>query len=198
MSRDPALRARRRAQIVAAARAIVARDGLEALTFAALEGELGLTRGVVTWHFRNKDEVVRAVLDDAVAEIDAVALAAIRAEATFPDRARAVVREMVRGWRSDSGAGRVLVALWGRSDALALEVNEALYGRYRAWSADLVRAGAARGAFRADVDAEAAGALMVALVLGLVLQSGPRGRGVDLDPAVAAAGDAVIAWLTAR
>ncbi len=199
MSRDSAVRDLRRAQIVAAARAIVAREGLDGLTFAALERDLAFTRGVVTWHFRNKDEIVRAVLDDAIAEIDAAALAAIRAEATFADRARAVVREMVAGWLGAGGAGPVIVSFWGRLgvDPEARAVNAALYARYRGYAADLVRAGQARGELRADVDADAVGAVLVALVLGIALQALFEPGGVDVPRAVRAAGDAVVAHLTA-
>lgn len=194
--RDPAVRERRRGQIVDAARAIVARGGLDALTFSALEQELGFTRGVVTWHFRNKDEVVDALLEDAIGRLDAVATAAIRAEATFPERVRAVVREMVRGWLAGD-AGTVLVSQWGRADPRAADVNAALYRRYRAWSADLVRAGVAKGAFRTDVEPDAVGAVLVALVLGIVLQA-RWDPAVDVEAVVEAAQDAAEAWLRAR
>ena len=52
----------RRAQIIAAARAIVCRDGLDALTIGALEQKLAFTRGVITYHFAGKDDIVRALL----------------------------------------------------------------------------------------------------------------------------------------
>lgn len=187
----------RRSQIVVAARAIVAEEGLEALTFSALERRLAFTRGSITWHFRNKDAIVAAVLEDAVAEIDRAAIAAIRAEATLADRARAVVREMVLGYLGDSNAGQVLVSFWGRlrTDADAAEHNAALYARYRGYSSDLVRIGQERGEFRADADPEAVGALIVALVLGIALQALFDPRAIDVEAAVGAAGDAVVALL---
>ncbi|MEZ4236635.1 MAG: helix-turn-helix domain-containing protein [Myxococcota bacterium] len=194
----PSVRDARRAEIVAAARRIVAERGLDALTFAALERALGYTRGVVTWHFRNKDEVVRAVLEDAIAEVDAVALAAIRSEETLADRARAVVRVMVRGWIGGSQVGRVLVPFWGRiyADPVAREANAAMLARYRDYSAELVRIGQRRGEFRGDADPAAAGAVIVALVVGIAAQA-MFDPALDAEPAVAAAGDAVVAWLVA-
>src|SRR5205814_9753674 len=57
-SASDSLRDLRRAQIVAAAREIVAGDGLESLTIGALEKRLGFSRGVITYHFRDKDEIV--------------------------------------------------------------------------------------------------------------------------------------------
>lgn len=202
MSRDaPAtVRDLRRGQIVAAARAIVAEQGLEALTFSALEERLDFTRGVVTWHFRNKEEIVRAVLEDAIASIDAAALPAIRAEALLADRARAVVREMVRGWIGAEEAGQVLVSFWGRlrADPDASALNAALYARYRGYSADLVRIGQARGELRADADPEAVGAVLVALVIGIALQAAFDPGKIDVDRAVATAGDAVVGYLRQR
>src|ERR1700722_2409301 len=61
----------RRGQILTAARRLVAEHGLEALTIGALEDRLAFTRGVITYHFANKDEIVRAVFASAIDEIDA-------------------------------------------------------------------------------------------------------------------------------
>ncbi|MEQ1505475.1 MAG: TetR/AcrR family transcriptional regulator [Myxococcota bacterium] len=191
-----AVRDRRRGQIVAAGRAIVVAHGLEALTFAALEQALGFSRGVVTWHFANKDEVVRAVFDDAVAEIDGAALAAIRAEASLADRARAVVREMVHGWLGGSHAGDVLVRYWSRlrSDDGIARANQGLFERYRRYSAELVAIGQARGEFRRDVDPDAVGGVLVGTVLGIAAQA-MFDPAVDPAPWVVTAGDAIARYL---
>jgi AcrR family transcriptional regulator len=198
--REPAtVRDLRRGQIVAAARAIVAEQGLEALTFGALEQRLSFTRGTITWHFRNKDEIVRAVLQDAIEEIDRTALPAIRAEATLAERARAVIREMTRGW-SASDAGQVLVSFWGRqgTDADAAELNADLYRRYREYSAQLVRIGQERGEFRLDIDPVAMGVVMVGLVQGMALQGIFEKGTLALDQAIETAADAVVALLSTR
>jgi AcrR family transcriptional regulator len=198
--REPAtLRDLRRGQIVAAARAIVAEQGLEALTFGALEQRLSFTRGAITWHFRNKDEIVHAVLEDAIEEIDRSALPAIRAGSTLVERARAVVREMTRGW-SSSDAGQVLVSFWGRqgTDADAAELNAALYRRYREYSAQLVRIGQERGEFQLEVDPEAMGIVMVGLVQGMALQGMFAKGALDMDKAIETAADAIVALLTAQ
>lgn len=198
MSREVAtLRDLRRQQVVAAARGIVAQHGLEALTFAALERELGYTRGVITWHFRNKDEIVAAVLQDAVEDIDRVALPAIVAEQTFTDRARAVLREMVKGWLAGDAAP-VLVTFWGRlqTDADAAETNASLYRRYREYSSELVRRGQAAGEFDPTLDPEAMGVVLVGLVIGIALQELFDPGAVDVESAIRAASDTVVARLT--
>jgi len=104
----------RRGQIVAAARRIVAEQGLDALTFGALEERLAFTRGVVTYHFASKDDLVRAVFASAIAEIDAAVIAQVEASASIEDKLRAILRANVRGFIERAEAGRVLLSFWGR------------------------------------------------------------------------------------
>ena len=93
-----AVREVRRAQIITAARGVVARDGLSALTFSALEGELDFTRGVITYHFKNKGAIVDAVLQSALDEIDAATLAAVEAHGSPTERVAAAVRATIAGF----------------------------------------------------------------------------------------------------
>src|SRR5262245_2381234 len=95
---DSEVREQRRRQIVAAARRIVAAEGLEGLTVARLEEKLGFTRGVITYHFANKDEIVDEVMTSALAEIESSLRGALAA-ATSPTKAvRAVLHAMLRGY----------------------------------------------------------------------------------------------------
>src|SRR5262249_8119872 len=132
-TRPATLRDLRRGQIVAAARAIVAEQGIEALTIGALEERLGFTRGVITYHFSAKDQIVRAALASAVGEIAASTLLAVEARATPEQRIRAVIRANVRGFVDRVEAARVLFSFWSRlsSDRRARAVNAELYETYR-------------------------------------------------------------------
>ena len=181
---------------MAAARRIVADEGLEALTFAALERRLAFTRGVITHHFRDKEEIVHAVLVSAVEEIDDLATTRVRAAESPEDKIREVVRSMVAGFLDRIEAGRVLLSFWGRlgADARAAEVNAALYRRYRREGAVVVADGVAAGAFR-PVDPDAFGALLVALVIGIVTQAYFDPAAIDVEEVLAAACDALLASL---
>jgi AcrR family transcriptional regulator len=64
----------RRKQIVTAVRQIIARDGLEAVTIANIAAELGTSRGVVVYHFSNKEAILHEVLSSARLDADASAL----------------------------------------------------------------------------------------------------------------------------
>jgi AcrR family transcriptional regulator len=168
------LRSLRRNQIVSAARAIVARGGLEALTFAELEQQLGYTRGVVTYHFKNKDEIVDALLASAVDEIDAATRAEIAAAHTRGERAGAVVRAVVRGFLTRVEAMRVLVAFWGRlhSDSRIRAANARLYARYRRDAEQLLGCNAATAT------------LIVGIVIGIASQAYFEPGAIDVDAAI--------------
>src|SRR6185369_11641686 len=64
----------RRQSILAGARACFARYGYEGATVKRLEEEIGLSRGAIFHHFRDKESLFLAVAeDDAVAMVDTVA-----------------------------------------------------------------------------------------------------------------------------
>jgi len=166
------LRALRRAQILAAARSIVATLGLEALTVGALEQNLGFSRGVITYHFKDKDEIVAEVLASAVAEIDQGTRESLQRPVSVAVAVRAVLETKVRGFLSHREAGLILISFWSRAQAspTVKQASAGLYARYRKQSDRLiVLARAQHGRCRARPGAF--GAVMVGVVIGLVLQS---------------------------
>jgi AcrR family transcriptional regulator len=185
------LRSLRRTQIIAAARAIVARRGLEALTIGELEKRLGYSRGVITYHFRNKDEIVDELLRSAIAEIDEATRARVAAASSRDARIAAVIRAVVQGFVSRVEAVRILVSFWGRlhAEPRIRAANARLYARYRAETAKLLggRAGDA-----------ALATMIVGVVLGIAAQAYFDPRRVDVDAAVDEATRAVQARLRAR
>lgn len=86
--------ARRRAVLIAAAR-VFARDGYTTATLDDVARELGVTKGVIYYYFRGKEEVYTEIRATAVR--DAIArLEAIIAEGTpAPAMLRAAVRDLV-------------------------------------------------------------------------------------------------------
>jgi AcrR family transcriptional regulator len=67
----------RRAQIIRAVRRIIATDGFTAVTIARIAEELGTSRGVVNHHFRNKEQILTEVLQQAVSDANRATDAAV-------------------------------------------------------------------------------------------------------------------------
>ena len=176
----------RRAQIIAAARALVAKDGLQALTISRLERALTFSRGVISYHFKNKADIVDAVLSSAVNEIDRASGVSIQGAPTLDDKLRAMVSQTVRGFIDHVEAGRILLNFWARipADAHATRVNATLYARYRAHAHALIQAAAAQGAARPGIDSAGLAAVMVAVVIGIVTQWHFQPGAIDVDAAI--------------
>jgi len=190
------LRDLRRGQIVTAARRLVAEQGLEALTFGALEDRLAFTRGVITYHFANKEEIVQAVLASAIEEIDAAVRAEVEAGPTAQDKVRAMLKATVRGFVERAEAGRVLLSFWGRlaSDPQVRQLNGELYARYRRGAAKILRRARTEGQI-AKIDPTVMAALLVGLVLGIAMQHYFEPGSIDVDAATEEAVQTVLARL---
>jgi AcrR family transcriptional regulator len=182
--------------VIAQARRIVAEDGLEALTIGALEQRLDFSRGVITYHFRDKDDLVDAVLQSAIEEIDAAAMSEVQASPTPQAKLGAVLRSMVRGFIERPEAGRILLSFWGRlvADARVRKVNADLYARYRAETRILLEHGREAGAFAA-VPADALAALVVGTVIGIATQAYFEPGAIDVESAIEEAHRALLARL---
>ena len=183
----------RRQQIIRAARDIVATDGLHRLTFSALEERLSFTRGVITYHFKNKDEIVLALLHQAVADIDAATSSEIEASMTFEDRVRAMVAATIRGFLNQPEASAVLVSFWSRllTDPRLAEVNASLYQRWRQYTQQVLES-----APRAlNHDPQAMAVLVVGIVIGVVTQTYFDKGTIDVEAVIEVAVRTLLAGL---
>jgi AcrR family transcriptional regulator len=61
----------RRAQIVEAACRVIHRKGIQGASLAEIEQEAGISRGVLTYHFASKEDIILAVFDATIARIKA-------------------------------------------------------------------------------------------------------------------------------
>jgi AcrR family transcriptional regulator len=189
----------RRGQIIDAARKLVAKEGLEKLTIGELERRLSFTRGVITYHFKSKEEIVDELLSSAIREIDAATRSATQKSSSPAEMVRAVLRETLHGFLAHAEAARILMAFWGRipSDARARRTNARLYAAYRRQGRRLIEVGRAAGAFT-DVDADAAAVLLVGMVLGIASQVYFEPGAVDAEAALELATEMVLGQLAQR
>ena len=76
----------RQALVLAAARRVLVRKGLDGLSMREIAHEAGYTPGALYAHFRNKQDVVAGLLDEALARAHQ-AVQALRPAAALPDQA---------------------------------------------------------------------------------------------------------------
>ena len=81
----------RRAQIVAAAIDTIAELGYPGASFARIAQRLGISRGLISYHFAGKDDLVEQVVHQAAEEAKAYIRPLIVAETTGPGMLRAYI-----------------------------------------------------------------------------------------------------------
>lgn len=160
------------------------RQGYDATSVADLAAELGVTKSAIYHHFPGKESLLEAALDEALDGLGRAvqeAVAATRDESAYA-RLRATVESSVRILVAHLPAVTLLLRVRGNS---ALE--QAALARRRDIDdqlATLVRAAAAEGSLRPDVEPLMVSRLVFGMVNSLVEWVDPSG---PLDPDTLAA-----------
>lgn len=165
----PERRAARRGQFVAAARELAAERGYRGITVDDVCARAGLSKGAFYGYFETKQDLLIAILELEIAEVDALLDGLEAGPDQQLEKVRAFVRTMVlRG--QDPAEVQLRAELWSQvagDPALRERIAEAVRNR-RVRLAAFASAGAASGEM-AEVPANAFGAILVALVDGLLL-----------------------------
>jgi len=144
---------------------------LEGITVQAVAAEAGCSAGAIAHYFRNKDELLVHALHAAME-----ALIEPLREPTEPlctlDALRAVARGCLPLDTGRERDWRVRLAFWARASGPPEEVQLARQhlSEWRVLWEGAIRAVQAQGGVRADVDALAASAGVVALIVGTAAQ----------------------------
>lgn len=144
------------------------RQGYDATSMADLAAALGLSKSSLYHHVPSKERLLELALHEALDELSAVVDAATAHDAAGSsyDRLREVVEDGVRLLVAHQPAVTLLLRVHGNT-----EVERAALERRRrvdARLAGLVRAAAAEGALRSDLDPELVSRLLFGMVNSLV------------------------------
>jgi TetR/AcrR family fatty acid metabolism transcriptional regulator len=144
---------RRRAILDAAVR-VFARKGAHATRVGDIAAEAGVSHGLLYHYFSSKDEVLETVIADAWGRLVDALRMVVDGDAEPDEKLRHVVVILLRSWRFEPDAVRVLVREVGRGPKLEAHVDEVrdAFHSIRA----VVEEGQTRGVFRKDVDARQA------------------------------------------
>jgi len=187
----------RREQIIDAANRIIASKGLMACTIEELEKEADVSRGVITYHFRDKDEIVTEALASMLRRFDDEGLPQIR-EIQDPEEK---LRKMVEVGSTLAGRSaeiyhimhNFLAQIAHREDIRDTVSNH--YAKYRQQIAHVIEHGVSGGAFR-KAPVEETSAVIMAILMGLAKQHlVNNARDFDLDKCAHAAAEMVLAYL---
>jgi AcrR family transcriptional regulator len=165
----PEARAARRNQFTAAARDLAVESGFRTLTIDDVCARAGLSKGAFYVHFHSKRELLHAMLDQEIAQVDELLDRLAVSDLPELEKVRAFVRTMVQRAR-DPAEVALRTELWsqvGVDEELRARIAESVRSR-RVRLAGFATAGAESGKL-VEVPANAFGAVLVALVDGLLV-----------------------------
>jgi AcrR family transcriptional regulator len=144
----------RRAQLVAAAIDTIAEVGYAQASLGRIAERVGVSKGVISYHFAGKSELVREVVADVAVKGEAFIRGQAMAEATWPGRLRAWIEsnlEFMASHRKEMVAF-FEIAVGSRGDkAVGAAVAAVLTAGVTAVR-ELLASGQAAGEFREDFD----------------------------------------------
>ena len=184
----------RRAQILAAAVRVFARQGFEATRMSDVATDAGVAYGLVYHYFGSKDAVLLAVFREAWGRLLAAIALAEETGKTAVEQLSLVVRIVLRVWRDEPDLVRLLVREVTRSSHISAELDE--IGRAFTSLERIIRRGQAEGAFRPALDARLA-AWMLYGALEEVLTGWVLGQLPDDPESVAAAEREIVSTFVA-
>jgi AcrR family transcriptional regulator len=156
----------RREQIVEAALGLVAEYGLRRLSIAAVARRVGLVPSGIYRHYKNKDEIVSAVLDFLGRRVMGNVEAARAAHSAGLDRLRATLMGHIRFIREGRAIPRIIFSddvHSGHPDRKQQVLR--ILTAYRGQLAEMIRQGQQEGAVRGDVDPDDAAMMFFGVIV---------------------------------
>ena len=159
----------RRAEILDAAQAVIARRGVQGTTLSQIRSEAGVSSGALYHYFKSKDDIITGIRERSLASDEAV-----YSEAEISTTAKQALTELVElGMALNHGSAnnvdaRLAVMLWAEAliNEHILDSQMRLMDLWWDTIDKLVARAVEEGDLNPEVDAEALSAVLAALGLG--------------------------------
>lgn len=188
----------RRRQIVDAAIRVMARKGWNETSIDEITREAGVSRGLVSYHFKDKAELLSGVLARCQEASNASIARSVEVSSDPVEQLRSAVRTALQLTREDPAIYEIFLhfVASGRSDPYLAEQIRELYRGFRKVTAAAIRNGQATGDFRCDVDPAAAAARHIGSLTGFAIQWLLDPGSFDFEAAAAQTEEMLVSFLT--
>ena len=186
---------RGRKELMAIAIDCFARYGYQGTSIDRIASAAGVTKGALYYHFRDKEELLFAAVQDRITEFEQRIVGTV-SPTTDPAGALAEIARICVHIATKNNLRRFILTLMVEALDTNPRLSEAFRGilrRFRSYLAGIVRVGQEQGVFRDDIDAALAAQLFAGGVIGAELQHYQDVERVDLAVAM----DGVVAQLMA-
>ena len=162
---------KRRAEIIEATFFCIALKGYSKITMQDIADSAGVSKGVIHYYFRNKEELFLSVFEKLIGDLDAHIARRVEQVETPPEQIRAIITAVFEKIRGNKKFQIVLLDFWAHStrNATLKKANSNQYGRYRHIAKKIIADGIKQGYFRNCDPGQVASAL-IGLIEGLLIQ----------------------------
>lgn len=184
MARQRAPEEARREQILGAAHAVALREGIDGVTVRAVAAEAGVSHGLLIFYFKQKDQLIAALLDRLLATANLLGRSDdVTLGHDALDRLRSLLRDEMSHLARDPHDFRLFLEYWAlgtRRPSIRAKIAAAL-ARYRSvlrtMAEDMLGGDPAR---HDDITADGFAAVAVGLVSGCAIQAMSDPDGFDV------------------
>lgn len=156
----------RREQIAEAAMNLIAAQGLRRMSIAAVARRVGIVPSGIYRHFKNKDEIIHAVLNRVGRRLAENVEAACRASDDPLQQLNGVMMRHIRFIREGRAVPRMVFAEDSQTDNSLLKQHVVgVLSGYISLVAEIVERGQARGDIRSDVDSRTVAMMLFGIVM---------------------------------
>lgn len=186
-----------RRQMLAAAIDCFARHGYQGTSIDRIAGEVGVTKGALYYHFRDKEDLLFAAVTERVGEFERKVLRDVEPTRDVLATLRRVV-DACFFHATVSNHRRFIITLMvealDTNPRLSEEFRKILRGM-RSFLAEVVRRGQREGTLRTDVDARAVAATIAGGIMGAEIQHYQDPEQIDLRAVLDTLIEQLAEWL---
>jgi AcrR family transcriptional regulator len=189
----------RRDEIVRAALRLILKMGYNQVTLADIAGQVGVSKGLISYYFPKKEDVFVAVLEQIVERLTSDFDSFHRADASSTEKLNMIFNNLFGNEKRARRYYTVVIDYMAQAirDKQVQEYTEIIYDSYRSYMERIISEGIASGEFR-EVDRRRSASMILGMMEGLVLQWFFDKKGFDLEAAYSMCGDFVQTFLVAE
>jgi len=181
MSPKVGIAPKRRAEIIEATFFCIALKGYSNITMQNIADSAGVSKGVIHYYFRNKDELFLSVLEKLIKDLDGHLARKVDRAKTPPEKVRAIINAVFEKTGANKKFQVVLLDLWAHSmrNPTLKAAHRSQYARYRHLAKKIIAEGIDEGYFK-KCDPERAASAIIGLTEGFAIQWIFDGKAFDL------------------
>ncbi|MBW2594606.1 MAG: TetR family transcriptional regulator [Deltaproteobacteria bacterium] len=161
----------RKEQIISTAITTIADKGFINTPLSEIAKEAGISKGVISYYFKSKDELVKKVMDKILSDSKKYINKVVAGEKTASGKITAYISASFNYMEVNKQHFDALVDLWGSITAHEekLNFNKKNYDPCRHFIEEIIRAGIKSGEF-VSIDVRLAASLIQAVIDGVMIQ----------------------------